>query len=98
MTRRKKDGLNGSMISLIVLSSSTVLIIFVGLAWLFVLKCGSCVHRPEKNSHSLMSSPTKPSGTSFPPYSSDCLTSLLEETLTQNPKFLQPLFWLNEMR
>ncbi|XP_030969448.1 receptor-like serine/threonine-protein kinase ALE2 isoform X1 [Quercus lobata] len=60
--RRKKEGLSGSMISLIVLSSFTVLIIFVGLAWLFVLKCGSCVHHPEKNSHSLMSSPTKPSG------------------------------------
>ena len=45
--------------------ASTILIIFVGLAWLFVLKCGSCVHCPEKNSHSLMSSPTKPSGTSF---------------------------------
>ncbi|KAG6733433.1 hypothetical protein I3842_01G225500 [Carya illinoinensis] len=59
--RRKKDGLGGSMIIVILLSSCTAFIICIGVAWLLILKCGFCVHCPEQIPRALISSPTKPS-------------------------------------
>jgi hypothetical protein len=63
--RGKNNGLGGSMITLIVMSSFTAFIICVGLAWLLLLKCGSGVHRSEQIPHVFISSPKKPSGTTF---------------------------------
>ncbi|XP_058006606.1 receptor-like serine/threonine-protein kinase ALE2 isoform X2 [Hevea brasiliensis] len=66
VTRRKKDGLGGSTIAVIVLSSFTALVIFMAIAWLFMLKCGNCVHQPQQAPQASMTSPAKPSGTAGP--------------------------------
>jgi hypothetical protein len=63
--RRKKNGLGGSMIIVIVLSSFTAFIICVGLACLLLLKCGYGAHRSKQIPHALISSPKKSSGKAF---------------------------------
>ncbi|XP_059458884.1 receptor-like serine/threonine-protein kinase ALE2 isoform X2 [Corylus avellana] len=60
--RRKKNGLGGSMIIVIVLSSFTAFIICVGLACLLLLKCGYGAQRSKQIPHALISSPKKSSG------------------------------------
>ncbi|CAK7356859.1 unnamed protein product [Dovyalis caffra] len=64
--RRKKHGLGGSMIAVIVLSSFTVLVICMAIAWLLQLKCGTQVHESQQVPQELVSSPVKASGTTGP--------------------------------
>ncbi|KAG5141513.1 hypothetical protein JHK82_017208 [Glycine max] len=45
--KKKKEGNNGRMIVIIVLSSVTAFVVFIGLAWLCLLKCRSYVHEHE---------------------------------------------------
>ncbi|XP_037497723.1 receptor-like serine/threonine-protein kinase ALE2 isoform X2 [Jatropha curcas] len=59
--KRKKDGLNGSLIAVIVVSSFTALVICIAIAWLLLLKRGNCVHQPQQVSQASVTSPTKPS-------------------------------------
>ncbi|KAH7565501.1 hypothetical protein JRO89_XS09G0218900 [Xanthoceras sorbifolium] len=60
--KRKKNGLSGSMIAVIALSSFTAFILCFGIAWLIIMKRGACVHQSEQVPHDLISSPAKPSG------------------------------------
>ncbi|XP_028789779.1 receptor-like serine/threonine-protein kinase ALE2 [Neltuma alba] len=52
----------GSMIIIIVLSCITVSVLFIGAAWLYLLKCGSCVQQPEHIPDDSILSSSKPSG------------------------------------
>ncbi|XP_011000800.1 PREDICTED: receptor-like serine/threonine-protein kinase ALE2 isoform X1 [Populus euphratica] len=64
--RRKNKGLGGSMVAVIVLSSFTVLVICMAIAWLLLLKCGTQVHEPQHVLQELESSPVKGSGATGP--------------------------------
>nr|TKS16353.1 receptor-like serine/threonine-protein kinase ALE2 isoform X2 [Populus alba] len=64
--RRKKKGLGGSMVAVIVLSSFTVLVICMAIAWFLLLKCGTQVHEPQQVLQELESSPVKASGATGP--------------------------------
>ncbi|TKY64369.1 Receptor serine/threonine-protein kinase ALE2 [Spatholobus suberectus] len=59
--KKKKEGSNGRMIVLIVLSSVTAFVLFIGLAWLCLLKCRAYVHEQETVPDSLISSSSKQS-------------------------------------
>lgn len=63
--RRKKHGLEGSMVTVIVLSSVTAFVICIGVAWILVLKCRGLIHLAEDIPHSLISPFPKPSGDTF---------------------------------
>lgn len=56
VSRRKKDGLGGRMIAVIVLSSVTAFVICMGFVLLLLLKCRCCVHRSEQTPNALVSS------------------------------------------
>eukprot|EP00257_Ricinus_communis_P020568 XP_015579827.1 receptor-like serine/threonine-protein kinase ALE2 isoform X1 [Ricinus communis] len=64
--RRKKDGLAGGMVAIIVLSSVTALVICMAVLWLLLLKCGNCIHQPWPVIKASVSLPEKPSGTAVP--------------------------------
>ncbi|KAI4329152.1 hypothetical protein L6164_021446 [Bauhinia variegata] len=60
VTKRKKEGSGRNMTIIILLSSFTAFVLFIGVACLCLLKFGPCANKPEKV---LNSSPsTKPSG------------------------------------
>uniref|UniRef100_A0A2P2JSF5 Receptor-like serine/threonine-protein kinase ALE2 isoform X1 n=1 Tax=Rhizophora mucronata TaxID=61149 RepID=A0A2P2JSF5_RHIMU len=59
--RKKKDGIAGSMIAVIVLSIFIAFIICAAIAWLLLLKCGACVQQPQVPHPTKISSPSKPS-------------------------------------
>jgi len=42
--KKKKEGSNGRMVVIIVLSSVTAFVVFIGLAWICALKCCAYVH------------------------------------------------------
>lgn len=63
MPRRRKNGLSGSMVAVIALSSFTTFILCFGIVWLIIMKRGACVHQSEQVPHDLISSPAKQSGT-----------------------------------
>ncbi|KAA8540289.1 hypothetical protein F0562_024148 [Nyssa sinensis] len=60
--RKQKDGLGGSTVAIIVLSSITAFVVCIGVIWILLLKCGGCAHRYEQTPHVLISSHGKPSG------------------------------------
>ncbi|KAJ7951628.1 Protein kinase family protein [Quillaja saponaria] len=64
--RRNKKGLSGSMITIIVLSSFSVCVISIGVAWLFLLQYGCYGRQPEEMPHSSISVSSKPSGVARP--------------------------------
>ncbi|KAG4955471.1 hypothetical protein JHK85_041851 [Glycine max] len=45
---KKKEGSGGRMVIMIVLSSFAAFVLFIGVAWLCLLKCGSCTLEPEQ--------------------------------------------------
>ncbi|RYR40429.1 hypothetical protein Ahy_A09g046184 isoform B [Arachis hypogaea] len=61
--KTKGESNNGRMIVVIVLSSVTAFVIFIGLAWLCLLKYRSCVIKPEQGPDVLISPSSKLSGT-----------------------------------
>ncbi|MED6123010.1 hypothetical protein PIB30_045352 [Stylosanthes scabra] len=61
--KTKGESNNGRMIVVIVLSSVTAFVIFIGLAWLALLKYRSCVIKPEQGPDVLVSPSSKQSGT-----------------------------------
>ncbi|XP_057735691.1 receptor-like serine/threonine-protein kinase ALE2 [Arachis stenosperma] len=61
--KTKGENNNGRMIVVIVLSSVTAFVIFIGLAWLCLLKYRSCVIKPEQGPDVLISPSSKLSGT-----------------------------------
>lgn len=60
--RRRKSGVNGSMIAIIVLSCFMAFVICLAIAWLLVWKCGTRIRRHEQDSEDFTSSPAKASG------------------------------------
>ncbi|XP_062008647.1 receptor-like serine/threonine-protein kinase ALE2 isoform X1 [Rosa rugosa] len=60
--RKRNDGIKGSMLAVIVLSSFTAFLLCVGFVWLLLLKCRSHSHKPEHFPQALTSSPTKLTG------------------------------------
>ncbi|CAK9174485.1 unnamed protein product [Ilex paraguariensis] len=60
--RRRKDGIGGGMIAVIVLSSITAFVVCMGVIWLLLSKCGVCLHQPGHTPHVLVASHGKPSG------------------------------------
>ena len=62
VSRKTKGGSNGRMIIVIVLSSVTAFVLFIGLAWLCLLKYSSCVIEQEQVPDVLISSSSKQSG------------------------------------
>ncbi|KAJ1420307.1 Serine-threonine/tyrosine-protein kinase, catalytic domain [Sesbania bispinosa] len=61
VSKKKNEGTNGRMIFIIVLSSITAFVIFIGLAWLCLLKCSSRAHEHEQVPDSLISFSSKQS-------------------------------------
>lgn len=59
LPNKEKEGSNGRMVFIIVLSSITAFVLFFGLAWLCLLKYSSCIHQHEHVSDSLMSTSSK---------------------------------------
>ncbi|KAK7381755.1 hypothetical protein VNO80_00302 [Phaseolus coccineus] len=59
--KRKKEGSNGRMIVIIVLSSVTAFVVFVALAWICALKCCAYVHEHKPVPDGLISSSSKQS-------------------------------------
>lgn len=59
LPNKEKEGSNGRMIFIIVLSSITAFVLFLGLAWLCLLKYSCCTHQHEHVSDSLMSTSSK---------------------------------------
>lgn len=64
VSKKEKEGNNGRLIFIIVLSSVTTFLLFIGLAWLCLLKYSSCVHEDEKVSDGLIPSSSKQSSES----------------------------------
>ncbi|XP_043704522.1 receptor-like serine/threonine-protein kinase ALE2 isoform X6 [Telopea speciosissima] len=60
--RRRKGGLGGSMIAIIVLSSSIVMVLCIGAAWLLLFKCRDHTSQPALIPSTLVPSLAKPSG------------------------------------
>ncbi|WJX86399.1 hypothetical protein P8452_68713 [Trifolium repens] len=58
--KKEKEGSNGRMIFIIVMSSITAFVLFLGLAWLCLLKYSCCIHQHEQVSDSLKSPSSKP--------------------------------------
>lgn len=61
VSKKKNEGSNGRMIVIIVLSSVTAFVLFIGLAWLCLLKCRTYVHENESVPDGLISSSSKQS-------------------------------------
>ncbi|RDX73546.1 Receptor-like serine/threonine-protein kinase ALE2, partial [Mucuna pruriens] len=61
VSKKKNEGSNGRMIVIIVLSSVTAFVLFIGLAWLCLLKCHTYVHENESVPDGLISSSSKQS-------------------------------------
>ncbi|XP_061370310.1 receptor-like serine/threonine-protein kinase ALE2 [Gastrolobium bilobum] len=61
ISKKKNEGSNERMIVIIVLSSIIAFVLFIGLAWLCLLKCGSCVHEHKQVPDGLISSSSKQS-------------------------------------
>ncbi|XP_057455235.1 receptor-like serine/threonine-protein kinase ALE2 isoform X2 [Lotus japonicus] len=61
VSKKEKEGSNGRMIFIIVLSSITAFVLFIGLAWLCMLKCGTYVHKKEQVPDGLILSSSKQS-------------------------------------
>ncbi|KAL2337960.1 hypothetical protein Fmac_012406 [Flemingia macrophylla] len=61
VSKRKKEGSNGRIILIIVLSSITAFVLFIGLGWLCLLKCRDYVHEHESVPDVLISSSSKQS-------------------------------------
>ncbi|KAG5025925.1 hypothetical protein JHK86_021839 [Glycine max] len=59
--KKKKEGNNGRMIVIIVLSSVTASVVFIGLAWLCLLKCRTYVHEHKPVPDGFISSSSKQS-------------------------------------
>ncbi|XP_027906457.1 receptor-like serine/threonine-protein kinase ALE2 isoform X1 [Vigna unguiculata] len=59
--KKKKEGSNGRMIVIIVLSSVTAFVVFIGLAWICALKCCGYVHEHKPVPDGLISSSSKQS-------------------------------------
>ncbi|KAG5016150.1 hypothetical protein JHK85_022286 [Glycine max] len=59
---KKKEGGGGRMVIMIELSSFTAFVLFIGVAWLCLLKCGSCTLEPEQIPDDKISSSSKQSG------------------------------------
>lgn len=64
VSKKEKEGSHGSMTVIIVLSSVTAFVLFIGLAWLCVLKYSSCVYEHEQISDGLTPSSSKQSSKS----------------------------------
>lgn len=64
VSKKEKEGSNGRMIFIIVLSSITAFVLFIGLAWLCMLKCGTYVHKKEQVPDGLILSSSKQSSES----------------------------------
>nr|XP_012574086.1 receptor-like serine/threonine-protein kinase ALE2 isoform X2 [Cicer arietinum] len=64
--KKEKVRSNGRMIFIIVLSSITAFVLFLGLSWLCLLKYSSCTHQHEQVSHSLTPSSSKQTRVSGP--------------------------------
>ncbi|CAL0335196.1 unnamed protein product [Lupinus luteus] len=62
VSRKKKEGSNGRIVVVIVLSCITTFVLFIGLVWLCLLKCSSCVLKSEQAPEVLISSSSKISG------------------------------------
>ncbi|KAK4267312.1 hypothetical protein QN277_024109 [Acacia crassicarpa] len=62
MNEKHRSSERGSIIIIIVLSCITVSVLFIGAAWLYLLKCGSCVQQPEYIPDDSILSSSKPSG------------------------------------
>ncbi|KAJ4950562.1 hypothetical protein NE237_027394 [Protea cynaroides] len=60
--RRRKEGLGGSMIAIIALSSFVVMVLCIGAAWLLLLKCRSDSNQLAKNLPTVVPSLARPSG------------------------------------
>ncbi|KAH1104965.1 hypothetical protein GYH30_038328 [Glycine max] len=60
---KKKEGGGGRMVIMIVLSSFTAFVLFIGVAWLCLLKCDSCTLEPEQIPDVKIQSSSKRSGT-----------------------------------
>ncbi|TKY48261.1 Receptor serine/threonine-protein kinase ALE2 [Spatholobus suberectus] len=63
VSRKKKEGSAGRMVVMIVLSSFTVFVLFIGVAWLCLLKRGSYTLEPEQIPDVKIPSSSKQSGT-----------------------------------
>ncbi|KAJ6327605.1 hypothetical protein OIU78_014464 [Salix suchowensis] len=63
--RRKKRGIGGSMMAVVILSSFTVLVICMAIAWLLLLKSETQVHEPQQVP-SQLKSPVRTSGATGP--------------------------------
>ncbi|KAG2380204.1 uncharacterized protein HKW66_Vig0169830 [Vigna angularis] len=59
--KKKKGGSNGRMIVIIVLSSVTAFVVFIGLAWICALKCCANLHEDKPVPDGLISSSSKQS-------------------------------------
>lgn len=79
------------MLIMIILSSLTAFVLFIGLAWLFLLKCGSSTLEPGHIPDAKMSSSSKRSGNL-----KYCFFQSLDGTLvTVTGKFLFSIICLN---
>ncbi|CAJ1955416.1 unnamed protein product [Sphenostylis stenocarpa] len=63
VSRKQKEGSGGRMGIMILLSSFTAFVLFIGVAWLFLLKCGSCTIEPEHIPDAKIPTSSKLSGT-----------------------------------
>ncbi|GKC27081.1 receptor-like serine/threonine-protein kinase ALE2 [Tanacetum coccineum] len=64
--RENKSKTNGSMVTVVILSSVTAFVVIIGAFWLLLMKCGCCCYsdsQTEKNSRTRTLSQGKPSGT-----------------------------------
>ena len=59
---KKKEGGGGRMVIMIELSSFTAFVLFIGVAWLCLLKCDSCTLEPEQIPDVKIQSSSKRSG------------------------------------
>uniref|UniRef100_A0A6N2N4J3 Protein kinase domain-containing protein n=2 Tax=Salix viminalis TaxID=40686 RepID=A0A6N2N4J3_SALVM len=80
--RRKKRGIGGSMMAVVILSSFTVLVICMAIAWLLLLKSETQVHEPQQVP-SQLKSPVKTSGATGPMIFGSVPTS---ESLSLSPE------------
>lgn len=63
--RENKSKTNGSIVTVVILSSVTAFVVIIGAFWLLLMKCGCCCYsdsRTEKNSPARTVSQGKPSG------------------------------------
>ncbi|KAF1898492.1 hypothetical protein Lal_00032072 [Lupinus albus] len=65
VSRKKKEGSDGRIVVVIVLSSITAFVLFIGLVWLCLLKCSSYVLKSKQPPEVLISSASKVSGSAI---------------------------------